>query len=224
MARSLSHDRSLARQVKDGMFLTDFQTLFPIAFYAEAAFKAGTSLIRGGIYVKHGIAGKQPYQPMDRNWTSLPNDVVLKAIKQAKKDGTIWSTRCISDISGNPRGIGSEEAVLIELTGSPEAEALAAELGINYTTNVKVGQPGAEVVVTHRNALIVTLQLACALQGVDLALLPGQEKENQRESRLDEENMDLREAVAYVLKNGELPTRKRSASAAIETDFASLFS
>lgn len=206
MARGLAYDRSLFRLNKaGGLFRQDFDALFPIGVFGQAFLDKGLVPIRGGIRRVTSHPGAQTYHNLDSRWSTLTVDEVKWILKYGMAQKTITEIRIISDLCGNPRGVGTEDGYVVELTGSEEAEALAVELGVNYTTNAKVGN----YVVPHTNAFMFSLKSAVKVVGNGLSKISGMEKEEEIPSRMDDTNPTLQQLIAHLDATGTLPVRER---------------
>jgi len=211
---SRSHTQSLVRQVGSQLNARDFRAICPVIFNTDALSSAGLFGVKGTAKRNGGALD------FENRWATLTKDEVVGLLNIGTKDGTAHQCRVVSHIAGNRYGAGSEDAILIELTGSKEAEALAKELGVNYSMTVTVGQEGIQV--THTNPVIVTL--AAANEAMGYLQVPSLEKGTRR-SRADQSNPSLQAALAYADANGnQLPARQTAAPAnRVDDDFAALF-
>lgn len=177
-----------------------------------------TLIVKGSIERANPVSGAIQYLDLDQRWCTLTAQEVATLMGQAAKDGTINRIWMFSSIAGNNVGPGSEPAYLLQLNGSDEAQALAAQYGIAYRVDRVVGRSGIPVV--HTNPIVVSMQAASAA-GFGL-WAPPLEKEEERPGRMDQANPHLLQALKHYDATGELPSRAPS-TAQFDTEFAAKF-
>lgn len=209
-----SHTRSFSRQIRAGSHASNFRSVGPVVFSTAQLSSEGKLGVKGTLS-RNGAT-----IDFETRWATITPAEVVKFIEVGTKDETIQTIRVVSQVAGSTWGAGTEEALLISLTDSKEAIALAETYGLIYEITVPVGQGDDEVEVTTSNAIAVTLSAACEAMG--LLQYPGIEKAAFR-SRADSFNPTYQDCIAQYDKDGTLPVRATSRQPMIDTEFAKNF-
>lgn len=209
--------QSAVIQIAEGTAARNFKAIAPIIFCTAELSAAGVVGVRGSLPYQVGDEMKQ--LDLDDRWLTLPMSEAKELLETAIRDNTVHAIRVSSRVAGNMYGIGSEPALLCELTGSKEAAKLAEKYHLDYSETNPVGTEG--ILVTHTNPVMFTLQAAAELLGS--LQFPTLEKSQGRTSRADTSNPNYFAALAVVDATGKLPPRQFKSFARINTSFADRF-
>lgn len=209
--------QSFTVQIAEGTSARCFKSIAPVLFATAELSAAGVVGVKGSLPYQRGEEMLQ--LDFDARWLTLPQSEAKEILETAIRDNTVHAIRVGSSVAGNMYGIGSEPALLLELTGSKEAHKLAEKHFVNYSETAEVGAEGIEV--THVNPMAITLQCASELLG--LLQFPTIEKSQGRTSRADTSNPNYFAALQVVDATGKLPARQFRSQARINTTFKERF-
>lgn len=174
-------------------------------------------LVRGSLWIKNAKTKSVQHADLDARNVTIPMTVLAQIVTQTPKSNQ-RAIRVISRANGNSAGAGTADAILFQVTGTKELDALAEQYSFAVAKTVKTGQNGEfEEVLTNPIAITLPALLFAAQSPF---AVPPQEKA-QSFSRMDRWNPDLLEAVAFYQQTGDFPERATASSANVDDEFVS---
>lgn len=154
----------------------------------------------------------------ETRWCTLAATALKQILDVADADGSISDFRVLSRTAGiglhlgaGTRGatqfFGNEPALLIELSGSKEAQDLAEMYSLNHQIQQRIPVNGEIKEVSYNAPLIVTRAAADVARGVNV--YPAEAGKTAIAPRTDLDNPSWTAAIEHARATGKLPERTK---------------
>lgn len=203
---------------------------------------SSTGFIMKGVIAHrfNAVTGEDAMIDLDTRWAEVPEALALAVVEAAMANESTREVRMVStSASGQVRvrntqqpnenaqnawinltAVGSEPALLVQLTGDEAQAALAKTLGCDYEETVHSGQAG-QFATTLTHPIAIMLDAACQLAGT--LSFPKFERESQRPSRADQSNPLITELLAHFDQTGQLLERSVTQRTLVNSAFNERF-
>lgn len=218
------HTRSVMKLVNGG---TGYEVALPIIDVSRKYLQWENDGFGGVRYTPHGskvivrgfsqirTPGGTVNADYDGRWCLLDATELNTMIDMAESTNTINECRLLSRQAGvqvqgatSPiKLLGSEPGVILQLIGTPEAEAMATKYSFDYQFQYQLPTQQGLVDITYSNAILVTKQALMAAKG--FGMYPHTEGTLDPVNRGDTENPDWLDAISFARATGQLPMRVR---------------